>query len=134
MEYKKFTKEQRSTFNYWFWHWLAFNNTAIEYNIWKPKYLFHDMEKPWLRLFMPYDRVQKIHRKHNNHHLEYPGEKDWEALFMDWECSCLTKEASPKRALEEANDKFHNGEMTYQDYQTLTRLILKLYKKKKHEL
>ena len=129
MKYKKFSKDKRSTFSYWFWHWLAFNLTAKEYGIWKLKYLFHDMEKPWLRLFLPYEKVQKIHRQNNAHHLEFPGEKDWEALFIDWECSHLTKEASSKRALEEAQDKLEKGEMTYREYQTLVRTIFRILKK-----
>lgn len=131
IKYKKFTKEERSSFRYWFWHWLAFNLTALEYRIWKPKYLFHDIEKPWLRLFMTYNKVQKLHRRNHNHHLEYPGEKDWEALFIDWECSHLTKEASPKRALEEAQYKFGTGEMSYQEYQTFLQVALQILSKRK---
>jgi len=129
MKYKKFSKDKRSSFRYWFWHWLAFNLTAKEYHIWRLKYLFHDMEKPWLRLFLPYEKVQEIHRRNNAHHLEFPGEKDWEALFIDWECSHLTKEASTKRALEEAQDKLEKGEMTYREYQTLIRTIFRILKK-----
>lgn len=132
MKYKKFDKPERSSFRYWFWHWLAFNLTAKEYHIWKPKYLFHDIEKPWLRLFLEYDKVQKIHRTHNKHHLEYQGKKDWEGLFIDWECSHLTKNASPKRALEEAQDKLDSGEMTYREYQTFLRIALQILNKKKH--
>ena len=129
MRYKKFTKDKRSTFSYWFWHWLAFNLTAKEYGLWKPKYLIHDLEKPWLRLVLPYNKVQQIHRTHNNHHLEYPGEKDWEALFIDWKCSHLTKEASPKRALEEAQYKLETGEMTYRDYQKFLSTVLPILKR-----
>ena len=87
------------------------------------------MEKPWLRLIMSYDHVQKLHRTHSKHHLEYPGEKDWEALFIDWECSHLTKEASPKKALEEAQSKLECGEMSYNDYVKLITTALKIWKK-----
>ena len=47
--FKKFTKEQRSSFSYWFYHVLAFNLVAKELHCWKLKYLFHDFEKPWLK-------------------------------------------------------------------------------------
>jgi len=50
---------------------------------------------------MPYEKVQKFHRTHSRHHLEYPGERDWEAMVIDWECSRYTKQASPRTAKEE---------------------------------
>ena len=97
-----FTKEERSNFKYWFAHWCAFQMTAINLRCWKFKYLFHDIEKPWLKLFLPYDKVQHIHRTLNNHHLQYkhPNRIDWEAMVIDWECSRFTKEAAPLTARE----------------------------------
>ena len=92
---RKFHKHTRSTFAYWFWHWLAYQITAIKLKAWKPKYLLHDAEKPWLLLLWKkdYKRVQKWHREHNRHHITYPDSSkiDWEALAIDWECSKLTK-------------------------------------------
>ena len=103
-----FTKEERSTFPYWFAHWCAFNMTALNCHAWKPKYLLHDIEKPWLKLFWPYKKVQKWHRSHNNHHLEWlenpnhkPDQFDWEGMMIDWECSRFTKTASPRTAAQE---------------------------------
>ena len=112
-----FTKEERSSFPYWFAHWCSFQMTALNHHMWKPKYLFHDIEKPWLRLFLPYKKVQKWHRHHHNHHLEWLDDKlkgckdgdirkildrfDWEGMVIDWECSRFTKLASPKNAREE---------------------------------
>lgn len=97
-----FSKEERSTFPYWFAHWCAFNMTALNLRVWKFKYLFHDIEKPWLRLFWDYKKVQRWHRSHNNHHLEYIyGTIDIEAMLIDWECSRFTKEASPLTARQE---------------------------------
>lgn len=96
-----FDKSQRSKFDYWFAHWCAFNMTALNLGVWKFKYLFHDIEKPWLMwLWKDYSRVQKLHRTHNSHHLEYAGEKsyDFEAMVIDWECSRFTKKASPLNA------------------------------------
>ena len=54
-----FDKEDRSTFPYWFAHWCAFQMTALNLGIWKFKYLFHDWEKPWLRLFLPYKKMMR---------------------------------------------------------------------------
>ena len=102
MEFKKFEPKDKSGFSYWFWHWLAYNYTAKKLGVWKCKYLLHDIEKPWLKLFLPYDKVQHIHRTLNNHHLQYkhPNRIDWEAMVIDWECSRFTKEAAPLTARE----------------------------------
>jgi len=94
-----FTKEERSGFKYWFAHWCAFQMTALNLKCWKFKYLFHDIEKPWLKLLIgDYSKVQSIHRKHNKHHIQYWIDKqfnvkkaDWEAMVIDWECSRFTK-------------------------------------------
>ena len=99
-----FNKEERSTFKYWFAHWCAFQMTALNLRCWKLKYLFHDIEKPWLMLlWKDYKRVQKWHINHNKHHIEYPNEYyiDWEAVVIDWECSRFTKVSSPRTAREE---------------------------------
>ena len=97
-----FDKSQRSKFDYWFAHWCAFNMTALNLGVWKFKYLFHDIEKPWLMLmWKDYTRVQQWHRKHNSHHLEYKKEYDFEAMVIDWECSRFTKSASPMTARQE---------------------------------
>lgn len=92
---KLFKKEERSSFSYWFAHLLAFNMVAVLCGAWKFKYLFHDFEKPWLKLIWPYKKVQSWHRTHNNHHLEYPGKIDWEAWAIDNECGRFTKENAP---------------------------------------
>ena len=98
-----FDKSQRSKFDYWFAHWCAFNMTALNLGVWKFKYLFHDIEKPWLMwVWNDYSHVQKWHRTHNAHHLEYIGETyDFEAMVIDWECSRFTKIASPLTARQE---------------------------------
>jgi hypothetical protein len=90
---KKFAPEERSSFSYWYNHWKAYNIVAVRLGQWKFKYLFHDIEKPFLRLFWDYPRLQKYHRKNNKHHIFYknPYEIDWEAVVIDWECSRYTK-------------------------------------------
>lgn len=96
-----FDKKDRGKFKYTFAHWCAYQMTALNLGIWKFKYLFHDFEKPWLMLlFRDYSRVQRWHRHHNAHHMEYQGKWDAEAMLIDWECSRHTKSASPMTALE----------------------------------
>jgi len=108
--FSMFGEEDKSSFPYWFAHWCAFQLTALNLKIWKFKYLFHDFEKPWMKLFMPYKKVQKWHRINNNHHLEY-GLKhgfdkiDWEALMIDWQCSYMSKKQCPLNAREEMENK-----------------------------
>lgn len=103
--FSMFTKEERSSFKYWFSHWCAFQLTALNLKIWKPRHLLHDIEKPWLKLFWDYQRVQKWHRTHRSHHLEY-GLKhgwdkiDWTALLIDWECCALSKQNAQLDARE----------------------------------
>lgn len=133
-EYPKFTKEQRSTFPYWFWHWVAFNRTAREWHVWKFHHLFHDIEKPFLRLILPYKKVQELHRRNNSHHLEYkyPEHRNWEDMVIDWECSGLTKVACPRNAIEEANFKLEEGSMSYNDYQIFIS-VWRIMVKNKHK-
>lgn len=116
--YKKFTKDQRSTFPYWFWHWLAFNDVARELHVWRPRHILHDIEKPFLRLIFPYKKVQKWHRLHNRHHLEYmyPERRSWLDMIIDWEASGRTKHACPRNAIEEARFKLNEGSMSPSDY------------------
>lgn len=97
MKNKLFSDTEKSTFAYWWAHNRAFNKIAKEWGVWKFKYLFHDMEKPFMKLFLPYDKVRKWHRSHNRHHLSYPDKTriDWMALIIDWECSHLTKASQP---------------------------------------
>lgn len=122
-QFKKFTKDQRSTFQYWYYHWKAFNLTALSLDVWKFKYLFHDIEKPWLKLFWPYWKVQVFHRTHNAHHLEYRKAPyyDYEAMVIDWECSGLTKVACPRTAIQEIKLKYEYHELSPYEYHKLLR-------------
>ena len=107
MKFKKFTKDQRSSFSYWYNHWKAYNYTAWKLGVWKPKWLLHDIEKPWLKLIWgDYERVRRWHKHHNNHHVFYGrrnglNKVDWLGAVIDWECSRLTKLQAPKTAREE---------------------------------
>jgi len=106
-----FTKENRSSFTYWFAHWCAFQMTALNLKKWKPKYLFHDWEKPWMRLFCSYSTVQKWHRYHRRHHPEYGlkngwDKVDWDEMIIDWESCHYTKIAQPLNVIETLNSLY----------------------------
>ncbi len=131
-----FTKEERSTFSYWFAHWCAFQMTALNHRMWKPRYLLHDIEKPWMRLFMSYKKVQRWHRLHHKHHpewleaklessvnyydtMDYISEFNYQEMIIDWECSRFTKEASPLTARQELEGFFNESHAS--KYPELTR-------------
>ena len=100
---KLFAESQKSTFAYWFAHWRAFNFTAMLLGVWKFKYLFHDIEKPFLMWWWKdYPRVREWHRTHARHHFQYKGNRgyDYEAMVIDWECSRFTKEDAQMNAWE----------------------------------
>jgi len=106
--FRTFEKAERSSFAYWFNHWKAFNLVAIALKVWRPKYLLHDIEKPWLMLlWKDYKRVQTWHRQHNNHHFWYKGKKKLDplAMIIDSECSRFTKKAAPLTAKEQAESE-----------------------------
>jgi len=103
-----FTKEERSGFRYWFAHWCAYQLVALDLGVWKPKYLLHDILKPWMKLWYRgnYPKVQHHHRTTNKHHLEYGrlhgwDKVDWTALAIDWECSGLSKSEALNDARQE---------------------------------
>ena len=125
-----FKEEDKSSFPYWFAHWCAYNMTALVHNGWKFKYLFHDAEKPYMRLFMPYVKVRVKHRKMNRHHPEWlnyrlgkyetPTPKqvkrllkrfDFEAAIVDWECSRFTKPKvlTARQEFERLTDETNNN-------------------------
>lgn len=100
-----FTKNERSSFKYWFAHWCAYQMTALNLKCWKFRFLFHDIEKPWLKLLVrDYKKVQQWHRKYNRHHIEYfmkHDDADYLGMVIDWECSRFTKESQPLNARQE---------------------------------
>ena len=112
-----FSKEERSSFKYWFAHWCAFQMVALNCKCWKFRFLLHDIEKPWLKLILRnYYKVQKWHRKHNKHHVEYFIEHntaDYLAMVIDWECSRFTKEAQPLNARQELENVLNRKDFYY---------------------
>lgn len=98
---------KKSSFKYWFAHWCAFNMTAINLGCWKPRFLRHDIEKPWLFLILrDYNKVKKIHRMFSKHHMENDLQKDLLAMVIDWECSKFTKPDAQLNA-RETMDKYY---------------------------
>ena len=103
----KFEKKDRSTFPYWISHFLAYNLVAMKLGVWQPRWLLHDIEKPWLKLIWgDYKRVQKWHKFHNKHHI-FSGRRyginkvDWLAAVLDWESSRYSKYAAKLNARDE---------------------------------
>lgn len=121
--FEMFEKKDRSSFKYWFAHWCGFQLTALNLGIWKWKYLLHDIEKPWLKLFWKYEKVQKWHREHSKHHLEYGklhgfDNIDWIALMIDWECCGLSKKEAQLDARETLEYEVAND---WKDYEKFIR-------------
>lgn len=107
----RFTKEDRSTFPYYFAHLFAYNMVALNLKLWKPHYLLHDFEKPWMLLWFkyivrdknPYKKVRRWHKTHRRHHVEFPKKRkhsDYIDMLIDWECSRLTKQQAQATAIE----------------------------------
>lgn len=115
----KFSKDERSSFKYWWAHYRAFNTVAHRCHAWKPKYLLHDIEKPFMRAMFGYPKTQYIHRHWNRHHIQYHNPKhiDYEGMAIDWECSQYTKLACPRNAYEEYMLEITEDELS--DYQKI---------------
>lgn len=123
-----FESSEKSTFSYWFAHLLAFNMTAILCCHWRFKYLFHDFEKPWLKLVFPYNKVKVWHRKHSRHHLGYrnPEKIDWIAWAIDNECGRFTKEHSPLTCREYFEKKLLMGDPILTKYKDRALSAMKI--------
>lgn len=124
-----FTKSERGTFKYWFAHWCAFQMTALNLKHWRLKYLLHDIEKPFLKLFWDYKKVQKWHRTHNSHHVEYKGQWDTYAMVIDWECSRFTKSEAQLNAYDTLKRMIENetdSEKQIRLYKELSPIIFNL--------
>jgi len=129
-EYKKYKESDKGTFSYWFAHWRAYNSYAIEQGVWKPKYLFHDAEKPWLRLIMNYEKAKNFHRSHNRHHLEYEGSKpfDYDAMILDWEVSRFTKEDAPMNSIQTIDKVYERRTVAHTQFEHLSRSVRHILK------
>lgn len=93
---------------------------ALNLKVWKPKYLLHDIEKPWLLLWFkligdkdPYQSVQRWHKTHRKHHTEYPGLWDLEEMILNWECSRYTKKQDQLTAIEKLEELHTQRRINY---------------------
>ena len=120
-----FERNSKRGFAYWFAHWCAYNMTAINCNAWKFKYLFHDIEKSWLELIMPHDKVKRFHQRHNRYHFTYRKRSrvDWEAVVIDWECSRFTKVFRSETAREVAKLRLLDGRINLDEYGIVMKII-----------
>lgn len=92
--------KRKYTFERWFKHWLAFNKTAYKLKAWRIGHLLHDIDKPFLNLFLSNEKTREIHLKRSPHHMEYNGKLNIEDMIIDWECARLTKPESQLNARE----------------------------------
>lgn len=68
---RKFSKEYKCSFGYWFQHWRDFQYVGLVNGCWRPWDIFHDCLKPWMNLVLPYSKTRLIHRFLSRHHDEY---------------------------------------------------------------
>ncbi len=68
---RKFNRNFKCSFGYWFQHWKEFQYVGWENDCWRPSDLLHDIMKPWMNLILPYHITQYIHRSLASHHDEY---------------------------------------------------------------
>jgi hypothetical protein len=87
-------------FNYWYKHYKTYQKVAIKYRCWRVRFLLHDIEKPFLNIFMNREEVHKLHRKYSSHHVDSKGKKDYLGMMIDWECARYTKPSKPLNAKE----------------------------------
>ena len=125
---KLFKETEKSSFAYWFAHWKAFNLTAMLLGVWEFRFLFHDIEKPFLMwIWKDYPRVRQYHRTHARHHLAYAGNKGYDYLGMviDWECSRYSKADAQMTAYETYLHTFGTHPEFKEDLETKIYPILK---------
>ena len=73
------------------------------------KYKYHDVDKVFLYLFLPFlgtDGIKKIHKKINKHHIKDYTSNNYEESIIDWECARFTKPDKPETAREQTMIKW----------------------------
>lgn len=66
----------------------------------------HDLDKVFLYMFLPYQKVHNLHRTYSRHHERAHTYKDYVQMVIDWECARLTKPDKPLNARDTLN-KFY---------------------------
>lgn len=113
----KIIKNIKKSYNhipYTWKHYLAFMKVQKEL-LGKYKYIFHDWDKLFMFIFLPFlgDRIiNQWHQKYNRHHptfttgenwdrnLKDPFKVDWNQAIIDWECARITKPDKPLDAYD----------------------------------
>lgn len=124
-----FDVEDCATLPYWFAHYCAFNMTALNLGVWRPRHLLHDIEKPFLMwLWKDHERVQAWHVKHSKHH--YQGKKDkdvnWIDMMIDCECGRFTKSFAKMSAREWFEYRRSIGKLSDNRYKYINAALNKL--------
>ena len=92
-------------------HYLAFLRVEKQL-LGKYKYMFHDWDKLFMYIFLPWlgvKRISRIHQRTNKHHpivtkggrkifIKSPKRVNWEEAIIDWECARITKPDKPLNA------------------------------------
>lgn len=126
---KLFKDTEKSSFAYWFAHWRAFQLVAMLLGVWHPRFLLHDIEKPFLMwIWKDYPRVKQYHRTHARHHWAYTGNKDYDylAMVIDWECSRYSKADAQMTAYETYDYELHKF-MKAKDIDKMKKLQLYVF-------
>lgn len=126
---KLFKDTEKSSFAYWFAHWRSFQLVAMLLGVWHPRFLLHDIEKPFLMwIWKDYPRVKQYHRTHARHHLAYTGDKDYDylAMVIDWECSRYSKADAQMTAYETYDYELHKF-MKAKDIDKMKKLQLYVF-------
>lgn len=90
------------------------------------KYLFHDLDKIVMYIFIPFigtKRIRRIHRNISKHHIEnykYSWECNYEEAVIDWECSRFTKPNEPMTAREYLESREQSMRETHKMFIQLT--------------
>ncbi|MGL5692073.1 MAG: hypothetical protein ACRDD8_14820 [Bacteroidales bacterium] len=84
-------------------HWVAYQVTAYRLQVWSPRHLLHDVDKLFMYPFFSKEKVTRIHRLHNKHHVKHQAVgsirlSDVVDAIVDWECARITKPDKPLNA------------------------------------
>jgi hypothetical protein len=110
---RQYFKSERETvsggFRYWMAHWAMVNYIALKLGRWRVRYLFHDIEKPWMDMLYDHKFTKKYHVTHSRHHIEYAKAHpeiplkdacDWQEMVLDFESARVTKAEKPLDAYD----------------------------------
>lgn len=95
-------------------HYFAYLKTEKEL-LGNYKYKFHDFDKLFMYVFLPYlgvDKISEIHKKINKHHIQNNkdfSDCDYIAAIIDWESASYTKPDKPMNARVFTEFKFKNS-------------------------